>query len=85
MIRWERQTLPLENFKGLKMDLLTSPEDREIFNAETYDSLATTKPTAEKATAHKGGNPMDPSPYGATRTREGCKLLRGALKASAQA
>ena len=70
------------------MDLLTSPEKkthREIFHADTFDSLATTKPTAEKVTAHKGGNPMDPSPHGSTRTREGCKLQRGALEASAQA
>ena len=28
---------------------------------------------------------MDPSPHGSTRTREGCKLQRGAPEASAQA
>ena len=40
----------------------------------------TTKPTAEKATTHKGGHPKDPRPRGAARTRVGCKPQRGALK-----
>ena len=62
------------------MDLLTSPEDREILLQKPMTHSATTKPTAEKATTHKGGNPKDPSPCGAARTRAGCKLQRGALK-----